>query len=111
MRKYRNLKSLELALQNAKGKYEKGVAYYRIGLFHDNNSREAMAIPFYKKALQLDLDASTKAKALAWLASSLYKTGKSKQALSKVNKSIVVSRDKRLKQFLVRLKNRIEKTL
>ncbi len=78
----RNRKQLEIAVQSQKGQHKKAVACYRLAVFHDNNSRESEAIPYYKQALRLGLNRATEAKALTWLASSLHKTGKSKLALS-----------------------------
>ncbi len=67
----RTRKALESNLEKAKTKSAKAIAYYELGLFHDNNGREAEAVPHYQNALKLGLDTHTKAKALAWLASSL----------------------------------------
>lgn len=107
MRKRRSFKILQQAISASKTKRQKALAYYNLGLFHDNNGREKEAIPNYLNALKLGLDAPTRAKALAWLASSLYKTGKPKQALKKISKLLGVAKDIRLKRFQIRLKGRI----
>jgi len=106
----RNRKQLEEAVQRAKNKKKKALAYYNLGLFHDNNAREVEAIPNYLKALEFGLDSKTKAKALAWLASSLYKTGKPRKALERIVESQKTA-DKQLQKFIVGLKKRIEKSL
>ncbi|MEK7188855.1 MAG: hypothetical protein AAB685_03320 [Patescibacteria group bacterium] len=61
----RSLKKFKEAIKEAKSKKAKTLVY----------SREALAIPNYEKAIELGLDRKTKSMALAWLASSLYKTG------------------------------------
>ncbi len=43
------------ALAAAKTKAAKAKAHYEFALFHDNNSREAEAIPHYRAALRLGL--------------------------------------------------------
>lgn len=103
----RSRKQLEEAITKVKSGKEKALAYYNLGLFHDNNGREGEAIPNYHSALKLGLNVVTRAKALAWLASSLYKTGKPKQALKKISELLGVAKDVRLKRFLIRLKGRI----
>lgn len=68
-----------------------------------------MAIPNYEKALRLGLDKKKRTEALAWLASSLYKTGKPKGALTRLNTSLGITKDDSLKKFLQRLKQKIKK--
>ena len=91
----------------AKTKSDEAIAYYRLGLFHDNNGRESEAIPYYRNALKLGLDAGMRAKALAWLASSLYKTGKSGEALKTIPKAMRLA-DEELLKFLEKLQKRIK---
>lgn len=105
----RSRRKLEEAIVRAQTRAAKARAYYRLGLFHDNNSREPEAIPNYEKALKLGLDRNTKAKALAWLASSLWKTGKPKQALKRLRQAESIATNNNLQRFLVGLKHRIEK--
>lgn len=105
----RNRKRLELAIEEAANKKERVIAYYNLGLFHDNNSRESEAIPNYRLALKFGLSGKMKSQALTWLASSLYKTGKRKEALKVCLKAQKIA-DKKLQKFLLGLHKRIEKT-
>jgi tetratricopeptide (TPR) repeat protein len=109
--KRRDRKKLEETVERAKTPHDKALAYYKLGLFHDNNAREAEAIPNYNKAIKLGLDRETNAKALAWLASSLYKTDEPQKALGKLKQSFSLTADPKLKQFLIGLKKRIKKVL
>lgn len=106
----RSKSALEQAVEDAKSNKERAVAYYNLGLFHDNNAREAEAIPNYRKALELGLDRDTRAKALAWLASSLYKTDNPKEALQRVEESIDIA-DAELRRFLEGLKKRVQRVM
>jgi hypothetical protein len=54
----------------------------------------------YDEALANGLPAKLRAQALAWLASSLYKTGKSKGALKRIRQARAVSKDRDLRKFL-----------
>ena len=107
--KIRNERQLEMDIKNAKNPREKALAYYNLGLFHDNNSREIKAIPNYLKALDYGLNKNLKSMALAWLASSFYKTGRSKEALKRANESKKIANVK-LKKFLIGLERRIQKS-
>jgi tetratricopeptide (TPR) repeat protein len=98
---------LEIELSESRGKRAKGLAHYRIGVFHDNNGREAKAIPHYRRALALGLPPIIRAEALAWLASSLYKTGRCSEALVKLRMSSKLARDAQLQRFLRGLERRI----
>jgi tetratricopeptide (TPR) repeat protein len=109
--KRRSLKELEHAVESADIRSKKALALYALALFHDNNSREADAIPHYRAAIRLGLDYGHRAMALAWLASSLFKTGQSRAALRQISLSLKLARPPRLKKFLVRLKKRIERDL
>jgi tetratricopeptide (TPR) repeat protein len=106
----RNRTSLEQKIAVATTDSEKAIAYYNLGLFHDNNARETEAIPNYRKALQLGLDKETRARALAWLASSLYKTDQPQEAMQRIGESMEIA-DAELQRFLTRLKKRIQKVL
>lgn len=108
MMKKRSLKDLEEKITIARTKKQKARAYYKLGLFHDNNSREIKAIPYYKKAIVFGLDKPTKAKALAYLASSMYKTNNSKKAIKKLNTALKITKNIKLRKFLLRLKNKIK---
>jgi tetratricopeptide (TPR) repeat protein len=101
----RSRKELEAAVAHSSGK-QKARAYYALGVFHDNNSREKEAIPNYKSALKLGLDVPTKAKTLAWLASSLYKTGKSREGLATCKAATRIANPE-LSRFLKGLEQRI----
>ena len=105
----RNIKKLEANIKNAKNKIEKALAYYNLGLFHDNNARESEAIPNYLLALKFGLNKNLKSKALAWLASSFYKIGKPKEALKKLKESKKIA-DIKLGKFLIGLEKRIQKS-
>ena len=105
--KRRDIKKLKKDIEEAEGDKEKAIAYYALGLFHNNNARESEAIPNYLKALKLGLASDLKSKALAWFASSLYKTGKPKEALRKIKESQKEA-DAKLSKFLVGLEKRIK---
>ena len=106
----RNTKKLEEEISKAMNRKQKAIAYYNLALFHDNNAREIEAIPNYKMALKLGLGKDLKSKALAWLASSLYKTGKQKEAL-KITKQAMRQADKKLQKFLTGLQREIAKSI
>jgi len=107
----RNKKQLDTSIRLATNKQDKALAYYNLGVFHDNNSRELEAIPNYLEAIKLGLDDDTKAKALAWLASSLYKTDKPKEGFEKLKQSQEIATDKSLIKFLTGLEKRIKSKL
>lgn len=77
----RRARELEQALFDAQSPAAKALAHFRFSVFHDNNGREAEAIPHYRAALQLGLPKMQQAQALAWLASSYWKVGRTRQAL------------------------------
>jgi hypothetical protein len=106
--KRRSRRELERQVARAKGRRAKALAFYELGVFHDNNSREAEAIPNDQRALELGLDKAIRPKALAWLASSLFKTGQATEALECVAASRQIA-DQRLQRFLVGLQDRIER--
>lgn len=108
--KRRNKKDLESRIQQAKTKYDKAIANFKLALFHDNNNRENEAIPYYKSAISLGLDTETKSEALAWLASSLFKTNQSKEAIGVLRKSRKLTKSKELLIFLEGLEQRIKKS-
>jgi tetratricopeptide (TPR) repeat protein len=97
-------------LEHATTAREQAIANYNLGLFHDNNGREAKAIPYYIAAIQLGLNDKTKAEALAWLASSLHKTGNQHCAVDSLKKAERITRDPSLKQFLSRLERSVQRT-
>ena len=107
---HRNKKQLEKKIEEAKSRKEKALAFYNLGLFHDNNARETEAIPNYLRAIKLGLEKGLRMKALAWLASSLYKTGKPEEALKRVAELIKIA-DKELFMFLTGLEKRIQKSM
>jgi hypothetical protein len=92
MKRRRSRAVLEADVDRAKLLRHKAIALYRLALFHDNNARESDAIPLYEGALETGLDAALKAKALAWLASSLYKTGQPQRAMSHLRQSRKIAR-------------------
>ena len=108
-RNRRSLASLKLALDQASTKSAKADAHFNLALFHDNNGREAQAVPHYRSALALGVDAAVEAKALAWLASSLYKTGYASEARKQALQALSLTKDPTLSRFLTRLLRRIER--
>lgn len=110
MRKRRSAAALERQLEFATTEKEKAVANYNLGLFHDNNGREAKAIPYYRTAIQHGLNDETKAQALAWLASSLHKTGNQDCAMDSLKEAQRITGDASLNRFLGRLERRIQRT-
>ncbi len=89
----------------------KALAHFQLALFHDNNSREHDAILHYQAALRLGLDSTRRAEALAWLASSLYKTGRPRIALKKIAESRNQTTDPGLRTFLDGLERRVHRAL
>lgn len=85
-------------------------AEYRLGALHDRNHREAEAIPRYRRALRLGLDQATAARARAWLASSLWKTGRTDAGRREVRTAMRLAKDPALRKFLRGLARRIEKS-
>lgn len=110
-RKRRSLVSLTAALNRATTHSDKARAHYELGLFHDNNGREAQAIPHYREALALDIDPAVEPEALAWLASSLHKTGHPTEAALRVGQALRLTTDPSLEGFLRRLLRRIDRTV
>jgi tetratricopeptide (TPR) repeat protein len=86
-------------------------AHYDLALFHDNNSREADAIPHYEEALLQNLDATARPYCLAYLASSLYKIGQLDDAKDRATEALSESDDQDLTNFVVGLLSRIERKL
>jgi tetratricopeptide (TPR) repeat protein len=106
----RNRLQLEQAVADAPNKRERAAAWYRLGVFHDNNGREEIAIGCYEQAISLGLTSACKARALAWLASSLFKVGRSREAWERSQQAIRSAQDKKLKEFVARLQRRIQRT-
>ncbi len=104
-----SLAALTAALERATTKDAMARAHYELGLFHDNNGREGQAIPHYREALVLGLVPTVVPEALAWLASSLFKTGKPEEASLKAFQALGLTTDPSLKGFLVRLLRRIDR--
>jgi len=107
----RSKRHLEESIAKTNDQRERALAYYNLGLFHDNNGREEAAIPNYVEALRLGLDQDIEAKALAWLSSSLYKTGKPERALERLIESFGIATDVSLQRFLIGLQKRIKRRL
>ncbi len=108
-RKRRNLASLTAALEKATTQSEEAHAHYNLALFHDNNGREAQAIPHYRRALALDIYPAVVPETLAWLASSLHKTGHPAEAALRAGQALGLSTDPSLRGFLLRLLRRIDR--
>jgi tetratricopeptide (TPR) repeat protein len=109
MKRRRNLAQLELAIEQARTRSARASAYYQLALFHDNNAREAEAIPNYEKALRLGLSGESRAQAFAWLASSLHKTGRPRRAMKALEQARAATRDAALKKFLDGLERRVRR--
>ena len=110
----RSRPSLEQAVARATSRHRKAVALYQLGFFHDNNSREFDAIPYYESALKIGLELELKAKALAWLASSFHKTGKLRRAMARIRQSREIARDlddSDLQKFLDALETRVRRVI
>ena len=110
-RKRRSLAALTVALDGATTQSEKARAHYDLGLFHDNNGREEQAIPHYREALALGIDPAVVPEALAWLASSLYKTGHPTEASLRAGQALRLTTDPSLRGFLLRLLQRIDRAV
>lgn len=107
MRKRRTVQQLTHAIDQAQTNEERAHAYYDLAVFHDNNSREAEAIPNYERALELGLEQTTRVEALAWLASSLYKTGRVQEAAVRAREAEALVEDQQLRSFVLGLQRRI----
>jgi tetratricopeptide (TPR) repeat protein len=110
-RKRRSLGSLTEALDQAASKSAKAQAHYDLALFHDNNSREARAIPHYESALALGVHHTVESETLAWLASSLHKTGRHAEASQRASQALGLTEDPSLKRFLSKLLRRADQAL
>lgn len=108
-RKRRSLAGLTAALERATTRSARARAQYELGLFHDNNGREAQAIPHYREVLALGIDAGVVPEALAWLASSLFKTGHPTEAALRAGQALRLTMDPSLEGFLRRLLLRIDR--
>ena len=111
MRKRRSFATLHRRVEEAGTDGIRAVAHFELAVFHDNNGREAEAVPHYEVAIHLGLDEKRHAEALAWLASSLHKTGRPQDALGQLAQARALARDAPLRRFLVRLERRIRKSL
>jgi hypothetical protein len=107
--KRRSLKELQGAVESATGRTKKALALYELAVFHDNNSRETVAVPIYQRAIRFGLDRKHEAMARAWLASSLYKTSRPREAQKQISGASKLAQHPRLKKFLAGLSKRIEK--
>ncbi len=107
MRPRRSRRRLKAAVAAAHTSRAKALANYRLGLFHDNNSREKDAVSHYERALRYGLPARLRAEALAWLASSLCKTARPRAALRRIRQSRNLARDAALRRFLDSLERRV----
>lgn len=107
----RSLERLEQALNEAASADGRARAHYALGLFHDNNGREAAAIPHYEAALESGLAGLLRAECLAWLASSLLKTGRPAEALARALAAESLQPDAARTRFLAGLEKRIARRL
>jgi tetratricopeptide (TPR) repeat protein len=111
MAERRSRQHLEQAVAAARTRSAKSRAHFALALFHDNNSREREAIPHYKAALSIGLGALHHAEALAWLASSLHKTGRPRAALQLIEQARDRAPSGELRTFLNGLERRVRRAL
>ena len=111
MRKRRSLVALLRAVEEAATDDSRALAHFELALFHDNNGREAEAVPQYEAAISLGLDKKRNAEALAWLASSLYKTDRPHDAIQRLMQARAMAQDTGLQRFLDGLERRINRSL
>ena len=111
MRKRRSLAGLLRAVEEAGTDDSRALAHFELALFHDNNGREAEAVPHYEAAISLGLDKKRNSEALAWLASSLYKTGRPHDAIQRLMQAHAVAQDMGLQRFLDSLEGCINRSL
>jgi tetratricopeptide (TPR) repeat protein len=105
--KRRSQSGLEEELGRADSDSKRASAYFELAVFHDNNGREGEAIPHYEAALERGLPDESRAQCLAWLASSLYKTGRPKEAMERLQQAQQGTSDRELMGFLHRLDGRV----
>ncbi len=111
MKTRRNLAALLRAVERAGADDSRARVHFELAVFHDNNGREAEAVPQYEAAIGLGLDRRRNAEALAWLASSLYKTGRPHDAMRRLTQARAVALDAKLGRFLDGLERRIRRVL
>jgi tetratricopeptide (TPR) repeat protein len=105
----RNLAQLKQSVTDAQTDRERAVALYDLALFQDNNGRETDAITKYRQALRLGLDNESRVCALAWLASSLFKTGQYAAAMRNSELALAEPCPPKLTRFLLGLQRRIRR--
>jgi hypothetical protein len=93
-------------LSDAEPGAAKAEAHFELGLFHDNNGREAEAVPHYEAALE-GLEGEKRAQCLAWLASSLHKIDRPQEAMPRLQQAKEATGDPDLLRFLSSLEGRI----
>ncbi len=111
MKTRRSLAALLRAVERAGADDSRARVHFELAVFHDNNGREAEAVPQYEAAIGLGLDRRRNAEALAWLASSLYKTGRPHDAMRRLTQARAVALDAKLGRFLDGLERRIRRVL
>ena len=111
MKTRRSLAALLRAVERAGADDSRARVHFELAVFHDNNGREAEAVPQYEAAIGLGLDKRRNAEALAWLASSLYKTGRPHDAMRRLTQARAVALDAKLGRFLDGLERRIRRVL
>ena len=111
MKKRRSLAIHLRALEEAGADDSRALVCFELAVFHDNNSREAEAVPQYEAATGLGLDKKRNVEALAWLASSLCKTSRPHDAVWRLRQARAVARDANLGRFLDALEGRIRRCL
>ena len=111
MKTRRSPANLLRAVERAGADDSRARVHFELAVFHDNNGREAEAVPQYEAAIGLGLDKRRNAEALAWLASSLYKTGRPHDAMRRLTQARAVALDAKLGRFLDGLERRIRRVL
>ena len=111
MKTRRSRAALLRAVERAGADDSRARVHFELAVFHDNNGREAEAVPQYEAAIGLGLDKRRNAEALAWLASSLYKTGRPHDAMRRLTQARAVALDAKLGRFLDGLERRIRRVL
>ncbi|HUZ13624.1 MAG TPA: tetratricopeptide repeat protein [Caulobacteraceae bacterium] len=107
----RRRQALEAAVAAAENPSAIAKARYALAIFHDNNGREASAIPHYRSAIALGLPEPEDAAAWAWLASSLWKTGAAAEAAEAIARSRALAPSPAIARFLEGLERRIDRRL
>ncbi|MGH8227132.1 MAG: tetratricopeptide repeat protein [Steroidobacteraceae bacterium] len=83
------------------------LAHFELAVFHDNNDREAEAIPHYAAAIRRGLKGARAVRARAWLASSYWKVGRPDSALQLIGGLHGARMSPELRAWIDRLEGRL----